>query len=200
MNENKRPATQEPEEDKSLFCAEMQGVKPIAQDRAAVAKASEDTPGKRVRRRLAVAARVVDDPLASDQVPLLGPHDLIEYRGDGVQHGVYRKLRLGQYEIEARLDLHRMTVEEARREVYAFLAECYRYELRSVLILHGKGERNPDKVALLKSHLAVWLPQIDVVLAAHSAQKQHGGTGALYVLLKKGERSKQLNRERHGLK
>jgi DNA-nicking Smr family endonuclease len=93
-----------------------------------------------------------------------------------------------------------MTVDEARREIFAFLSDCHRYELRTVLILHGKGERNPERIALLKSHLAVWLPQIEFVLAAHSAQAVHGGTGAVYVLLKKGERSKQANRERHGLK
>ena len=93
-----------------------------------------------------------------------------------------------------------MTVDEARREVFAFLRECYRYELRTLIILHGKGDRNPDRVALLKSHLSVWLPQIDEVMAFHSAQKQHGGTGAVYVMLKKGEKSKQTNREQFGMK
>jgi DNA-nicking Smr family endonuclease len=80
------------------------------------------------------------------------------------------------------------------------LRQCRKYELRTVIILHGKGDRNPDKVATIKSHLAVWLPQIEEVLAFHSAQKQHGGTGAVYVMLKKGERSKQTNRERFGLR
>lgn len=182
------------------FASEIAGVKPLEQDRAALRKVVEATPGTVVRRHLAVATRIQADPLASQNVPLLHSNDLIEYRGHGVQLGVYRKLRLGQYEIEARLDLHRMTVDEARKEVFAFVQSCYQYELRTVLILHGKGERNADNVALLKSHLAVWLPQMDMVLAAHSAQKHHGGTGAVYVLLKKGERSKQLNRERHGSK
>ena len=183
-----------------VFASEVDGVKPLEQPRAEIKKVAETTPGTVVRRHLAVANRAVADPLASQNVPMLHSSDLIEYRGHGVQLGVYRKLRLGQYEIEARLDLHRMTVEHARKEVFSFIQECYKYELRTVLILHGKGERNADNIALLKSHLAVWLPQIDNVLAAHSAQKHHGGTGAVYVLLKKGERSKQFNREVHGLK
>lgn len=187
-------------DEESNFASEVSDVKPLEHDRAEVRKVVEETPGIIVRRRLAVAKRLVNDPLASDHVSLLGPQDLIEYRGHGMQHGVYRKLRQGLYEIEARLDLHRMTIEQARKEVFAFIQGCYKYELRTVLILHGKGERNPDKVALLKSHLAVWLPQLDFVLAAHSAQKHHGGSGAVYVLLKKGERSKQSNRELHGLK
>jgi DNA-nicking Smr family endonuclease len=111
---------------------------------------------------------------------------------------VFRKLRLGQYPIEARLDLHRMTVEEARREVFAFINDCVRYGLRSVIILHGKGERNPDGIAQLKSYLAKWLPELDSVLAFHSAQKHHGGTGAVYVMVRKSERDKQHNREVHG--
>lgn len=183
-----------------LFASEMSGVKPLKQTRAHLKKKNEETPGQHVRRSLAVSSRSRLDPLASTSVPQLKSADILEYRSDGVQHGVYKKLRMGQYDIEARLDLHRMTVDEARREVFQFLRECFYYELRTVLILHGKGDRNPEKIATLKSHLSVWLPQIDEVLAFHSAQKRHGGTGAVYVMLKKGDKTKQLNREQYGLK
>ena len=186
--------------DEDLFASEMADVKPLKVNRARLHKKVEQTPGVAVRRSLAVSNRSAMDPLVSTEVPKLKANDVLEYRSDGVQHGVYKKLRLGQYEIEARLDLHRMTVDEARREVFQFLRECYQYELRTVLILHGKGERNADKIATLKSHLAVWLPQIDEVLAFHSAQKHHGGTGAVYVMLKKGEKTKQKNRESFGLR
>lgn len=182
------------------FANEMADVRPIKHTRAKLHKKVEATPGQEVRRSLAVSNRQSGDPLVSAEVPKLGSLDVLEYRSNGVQHGVYKKLRMGQYEIEARLDLHRMTVEEARREVFQFLRECFYYELRTVIILHGKGDRNPDKVAQLKSHLAVWLPQIDEVLAFHSAQRQHGGTGAVYVMLKKGDKTKQKNRETFGLR
>jgi len=125
---------------------------------------------------------------------------MLAFRSDGVQHGVYKKLRMGHYQVDACLDLHRMTVETARKEVYSFLNDCHQYNLRVVMILHGKGDRNPDNVATLKSHLAVWLPQIDEVLALHSALKRHGGTGAVYVMLKKSAHAKQANREQYGLK
>nr|AHG53051.1 COG2840 Uncharacterized protein conserved in bacteria [uncultured bacterium B3TF_MPn1] len=183
-----------------LFAGEMEGVKPLRQNRARLHKVDEDTPGKAVRRASAVSQKAKLDPLASDNVPKLKSNDVLEFQRAGLQHGVYKNLRLGRYDIEARLDLHRMTVDEARREVFQFLRQCREYELRTVIILHGKGDRNPDKVATIKSHLAVWLPQIEEVLAFHSAQKQHGGTGAVYVMLKKGERSKQTNRERFGLR
>jgi DNA-nicking Smr family endonuclease len=183
-----------------VFASEMSGVKPLHINRAKLHRKTEDSPGKAVRRSLAVSGRARPDPLASNDVPLLKSNDVLEYRKDGVQHGVYKNLRMGRYEIEARLDLHRMTVEYARVEVFQFLRQCYQYELRTVLVMHGKGDRNPDKIALLKSHLAAWLPQIDEVMAFHSADRRHGGTGAVYVLLKKGDRTKQNNRERFGLK
>jgi DNA-nicking Smr family endonuclease len=183
-----------------LFSSEMSGVKPLKINRAKLHRKNEDSPGKAVRRSLAVSGKARLDPLSSNDVKLLKSNDVLEYRKDGVQHGVYKNLRMGRYEIEARLDLHRMTVEQARIELFQFLRQCYQYELRTVLVMHGKGERNPDKVALLKSHLAAWLPQLDEVMAFHSADRRHGGTGAVYIMLKKGDRTKQNNRERFGLK
>ena len=173
--------------DENLFSQEMEGVEPLKQDKIPSNKVDEHTPGKVIRRKLAVADKLTADPLSSIEVPALKSNDVLDFRRDGVQHGVYKKLRMGRYNIDARLDLHRMTVEEARREVFRFLKECLHYELRTVIILHGKGDRNPEKIATIKSHLAIWLPQVDEVLAFHSAAKQHGGTGAVYVMLKKGE-------------
>ncbi len=185
-----------------LFFAEMNDVAPLkTSDKADVQARNEVTPGQVLRRVAAVTETPVDDNFLSDSLfKPLGSNDVLEFRRDGVQLGVYKKLRLGKYEIEARLDLHKLSVEEARREVFEFIRHCYRYGLRTVIILHGKGDRSADKVALLKSYLAIWLPEIDEVMAMHSAQRHHGGTGAVYVLLKKSERERQNNRERHGLR
>lgn len=183
-----------------LFAKELEGVKPLVTDKANLKKKNSETPGQRVRRKLAISQQATADPLASADVPPLKSNDILSFKRSGIQHGVFRKFRLGQYEIEARLDLHKLTVEEARREVFRFLKDCSDYELRTAIILHGKGDRNPDKIAILKSHLAVWLPQIDYVMAFHSAQRHHGGTGAVYIMLRKGDRAKQHNREMHGLR
>ncbi len=187
-------------ESDDLFAQELEGVVPLQNDRVEISKKAVVTPGVRVRRKLAIGSLLREDPLASSEVPALKSNDILAFKRPGIQNGVYKKFRLGQYEIEARLDLHKLTVEEARREVFRFLKECWGYELRTAIILHGKGDRNPDKIAILKSHLAVWLPQIDEVMAFHSAQRHHGGTGAVYIMLKKGDKAKQLNREIHGMK
>lgn len=182
------------------FLEEMQDVRRIRKpNRADIKVPKELTPGHLERQRAAMDQPLKDrNPLTSDAVDPLTAQDVLAWQRPGVQHGVYRKLRLGQYPIEARLDLHRKTVEEARREVFGFIQDCVRYGLRSVIILHGKGERNPDGIALLKSYLAKWLPELDDVLAFHSAQRHHGGTGAVYVMIRKGDLQKQRNRELHG--
>jgi len=187
-------------DERLAFLEEMKDVRRIRKpNRAEVAALRELTPGHLERQRAAVEKQARDlNPLTADIVEPLTAHDILSWQRPGVQHGVFRKLRLGQYPIEARLDLHRMTVEEARREVFSFINDCVSYGLRSVMILHGKGERNPDGIAQLKSYLAKWLPELESVLAFHSARQHHGGTGAVYVMVRKSDRDKQHNREVHG--
>lgn len=192
----------DPRSPDDLFEAEMQGVERLRpRNRADVGRVREETPGLEERRKAAVRLQLLDQNyLRREGVEILQSQDVLSYKKDGVQHGVFRKLRLAQYPLEARLDLHRKTVEEARREVWQFVRDCMHYELRSVIILHGKGDRNPDQSALIKSYVNHWLREMPDVLAFHSALSRHGGTGAVYVLLRKSEREKQLNRERFGSK
>ncbi|HEY7774875.1 MAG TPA: DNA endonuclease SmrA [Marinagarivorans sp.] len=149
-------------------------------------------------RRLAAQQEVEkpDDPLSGDPVEMVEPLSLISYMRPGVQHGVYRNVRMGKYKIDARLDLHKLNVERARQLVYQFIKDCVANDVRMALITHGKGEGR-GQPALLKSCVAHWLPQMDEVLAFHSAQKQHGSYGATYVLLRKSDAKKLSNRERH---
>jgi DNA-nicking Smr family endonuclease len=115
-----------------------------------------------------------------------------------VQNGVFRKLKQGRYEAEARLDLHRMTAAIARKEIFEFVEESSHLGLRSVLVIHGKGESKAEKErsSILKGCVDHWLRQLDIVQAFHSAQPRHGGTGAAYVLLRKSEEKKRENREK----
>ena len=113
-----------------------------------------------------------------------------------MQHGVFKKLKQGRYPSEARLDLHRLVVEKAREEVFSFIKESVKYDLRSLIIIHGKGNHTNSGSALLKSYVNKWLPEMDEVQAFCSAQPQHGGMGAVYVLLGKSESKKQQNRDK----
>ncbi len=185
-----------------IFQQEMQGVEQLKpSDTVTLKPTPELTPGHLERRSAAMREFFRDqNHLTTQPVEMLKSNDVLSYKRSGIQDGVFRKLRLGQYQIEARLDLHRKTVDEARRELFQFIRDCNKYDLRSVIVLHGKGDRNQNQEALLKSYVAAWLPELPEVMAFHSAQKHHGGTGAVYVMLRKGEQAKQENRERHGLR
>ncbi|WP_193162797.1 DNA endonuclease SmrA [Microbulbifer hainanensis] len=173
-------------------------VKPLVRERqVALAKDADTGLNQRARREAATAETAAElNPLTGEGVDPVDPWDPLEFKRDGVQNGVYRNLRLGKYTVDARLDLHRHTVEMARRAVLEFVRDCMEADVRCALITHGKGEGRKQP-AVLKSCVNAWLPQLQEVLAFHSAQKQHGGLGATYVLLRKSERKRQDNLERH---
>jgi DNA-nicking Smr family endonuclease len=171
-------------------------VTPLSGDASLLLKrAPAITPGTLERRRAAEALPVRDDNfLRTTDIPLVAPHDELSFLRPGVQHGVFRRLRLGEYRVETRLDLHGLGVEQAREAVFRLVRDCLKHDLRVCLLSHGRGaERKPP--ALLKSCVALWLPQLNEVLAFHSAPRHLGGTGATVVLLRKSERARQENFE-----
>lgn len=172
-------------------------VTPIKKEkRVTLNKSSNDAQTLALRREAAQSeVAQATDPLAGEPVEMVEPLAELSFRRPGVQHGVFRNLRQGKYAVEARLDLHKMTADQARREVYQFVQDCLEQDVRTALIMHGKGEQR-EQPALLKSYVAHWLPQMEAVLAFHSAQKMHGGPGATYVLLRKSERKKQETRDK----
>ncbi len=182
----------------ALFLREMKDVAPIQRDKKVPLAAEKPSDKALEHRRQAAQAVMASDTnfLSGDYIEPVDPNDLLAFKRDGVQHGVYKNLRLGKYNIDARLDLHRMTVEQARLAIFQFIKDCMGHDIRCALITHGKGEGR-QQPALLKSCVAHWLPQFSDVLAFHSAQKHHGASGATYILLKKSERKRQANWEQH---
>ena len=183
--------------DEDLFAEEMTGVKPLSREarvRLVKERLSED---QQQGRRLAAEGREeVINPLVDEGVLPLDAWYVLEFKRSGIQNGVYRKLRLGQYQIDARLDLHRRTVKQARQEVFSFISEAGQLGLRTLLIVHGKGQSaaGAAPTAVLKGFVNHWLRELQTVQAFHSAQPLHGGTGAVYVLLRKSAEKKRENR------
>lgn len=185
--------------DDEFFQAEMLGVTPLKRDaRERLLRKGDEGDGK--ARRLAAAGEPEGllNSLVDEGVEPLDAWYVLAFKRPGIQHGVYKKLRQGRYDIDARLDLHRLSVKQARVDVHSFIQEAMQYGLRTVLILHGKGQRKTEqeKTAVLKGYVNRWLQDLEEVQAFHSAQPLHGGTGAVYVLLRKNLQKKRENRER----
>ena len=125
---------------------------------------------------------LIDD----DRVENVRSDEIISFKQTGIPDKTLRKLLKGQYNVEAVLDLHGMTAEQARLALQQFIAQSIEMDIRVGLIIHGKGLRNDAPV--LKNRLNQWLRRLPQVLAFCSAQPKHGRQGAMYVLLKRATR------------
>jgi DNA-nicking Smr family endonuclease len=117
-----------------------------------------------------------------------GYGDEVFFQRPGVQRSVMRKLRRAQFAVQDELDLHGMTVAEAKTALGAFIQQCVKRSVYCVRIVHGKGHRSPGREPVLKPKVVRWLSQLGNVVAFSSARPVDGGTGALYVLLKRSGR------------
>jgi DNA-nicking Smr family endonuclease len=118
-----------------------------------------------------------------DASTLLDTDEHLSYRRPGVGPDVTRKLRRGEWAIQAQIDLHGLRVDEAREQLGQFIREVHKKGLRCVRVVHGKGLGSPGKTPVLKGRVQGWLAQKKEVLAFVQARPAEGGAGALVVLL-----------------
>lgn len=104
-----------------------------------------------------------------------------------------RGRRRRTFEVEARLDLHGHTRARAHSVLIRFLERAHAEGKRDLLIITGKGRNRTDGLeeGVLRRHVPEWLkmpPLRDIILETSSAHPRDGGTGALYVRLRKKPR------------
>ncbi len=168
-------------EEESLFRSEMGGVTRLKSDNKVRIKKQ---PKKAPRHAESEDFRFAIEDVFSDTEIVEDCPEILSFSRSGLQHNVVKKLRQGKHPIEHALDLHGLTVIEARNELLEFLGECEAAGVRYAIIIHGKGFRSKDK-PVIKPMVNRWLRSVDNVLAFHSAQPKDGGNGAVYILLKK---------------
>lgn len=149
-------------------------------------------------KRATISDAVIDqsNPLSLSLRTALQPDDMLIFKRPGIQDGVFKNLRMGKYSIEGVIDLQRLRMSESRDQLYKKLMNSHEQGIRTVLVKHGRGLQSQPIPAVTKSYVAQWLLELDEVIAFHSAQRQHGGLAATYVLLKKHPNQKLINRER----
>lgn len=99
-----------------------------------------------------------------------------------------RRLKRGVQKINARLDLHGLTKDEAYTALLSFLKTNYENNKRFVLVITGKGRKHHEQSGVLRHTVPSWLailPFSEMVTGFSVALPQHGGEGALYVRLRK---------------
>ncbi|HEY9537976.1 MAG TPA: Smr/MutS family protein, partial [Kiloniellaceae bacterium] len=115
------------------------------------------------------------------------PAELSHGSRDGLDRRKAERLSRGKLPIEATLDLHGLRQAEAHRRLDDFLADSQAAGKRCVLVVTGKG-LHKEEAGVLRSAVPRWLneaPNRSRVLSFDYAQPKHGGSGALYVLLRR---------------
>lgn len=114
--------------------------------------------------------------------------EFIEASVQGFDPGVMRKLKAGDFSAQAHLDLHGLTREEAKPAVEAFIQRSRIAGHRCVLVITGRGLHSTDQLPVLKAGVQQWLTRgkaAKQVLGFCSAKPKDGGSGAIYVLLRR---------------
>jgi DNA-nicking Smr family endonuclease len=198
----KPPApSQKAVDDARSFEQAMRGVKPLSEadrrrraplpgaDATPPSAAPRSAPGRAPRRNddadaEAELAELVTGPghFTVDEAP-----GVLAGRAAGVDRRILRRLRAGDYPIEAELDLHGRTRDEAERAVEALVIRSRALGRRCVLVIHGRGINSGDAGPVLPEVVKDCLsrgPAARSVLAFSYAAPAQGGDGATLVLLR----------------
>jgi len=168
----KKPTARDDRSDAGAFEREMADVVRLPPD-----------PRGRVRATPVISSpphRAVPPDRGSD------PGESVEaFAAPGVDRRELRKLKRGDHIAGDRRDLHGLTAAEACAAVKQFIASSRQRHLRCVAIVHGRGLHSEGHVSILKARVRECLRAHPAVLAYADAPRADGGSGAVYVLLRR---------------
>ena len=174
-------------DDIELFRSSVGKVQPIPQDKVLMSKprkkkkysASNDLPENRLNQHF--------DAILPENASTIGPTDILMFKRDGIQNRIFKRLKKGQVPVIAELDLHGHTIHQAKVSLDLFFSQINQFNAPGcVRIIHGKGYGSQHATPVIKQYIPVWLQENTHVLAYCSCPVSDGGTGAVYVLLKRG--------------
>jgi DNA-nicking Smr family endonuclease len=173
-----------PDDDGSLFRKAVAEARPLTID---------VVPPVRPRRKPVARSRRADErQVLAESLDFdlehaeTGNGDGLRFQRPSIGRKTMRRLARGGFSTQAETDLHGMTVAEAREALREFLEESRARGCTCVRIVHGKGRGSGTRGPVLKRKVDHWLRQWEEVLAFVSARQVDGGTGAVYVLLRRG--------------
>ena len=178
-------------DDSELWRAVTSEVTPLrgrkSRAKAPAKQTSRDAPGRTEGEVVAISPRQDATETLPATVKQVAPQSppLSTNSAPGVDKRTVARLRRGQLPIDARIDLHGLLQREAHRELADFLQDARDDQRRTVLVITGKGEGGQG---VLRESVPRWINEAalrPLVLAIAPAQPKDGGTGALYLLLRR---------------
>ena len=173
------------DDDVELFRRATAGTKPISTDERVEIARKKPPPKARFSR--ADESDALRESLEADIDDIeAGSGEALRYHRPSVGRRTMRKLARGNYAVQGEIDLHGMTVAEAKPRLANFIEDAVLTGKTCVRVVHGKGLGSGERGPVLKPNVARWLRKWESVLAYVSTRQVDGGTGAVYVLLDNG--------------
>ena len=176
--------------DRELWAHVTRGAKPLERPKRLPISKTEGRVGNNTSGAGAATsrpARHLPMPNASPRAHAAKVPDVPSGTAPGIDRRTAEKLRRGLLAIEARLDLHGHTQNEAHAALAAFIETSWRAGRRCLIVITGKGGVG-RQAGVLRTVVPSWLdtpPLRGRILAVAPAQPRDGGAGALYVLLRR---------------
>lgn len=161
-------------------------------------------PGSIRITRAPLNPEIVKQARQSDPISVFGTDqacpsdpDLRHGKAPGLDKRTEMRMRRGKVRLDARIDLHGLSRQEAHRALIAFLRGSQDAGRKSVLVITGKGGRQNDEEdiyaartegGILRRAVPKWLNEAPLRAMVHAfshAAPKDGGVGALYVMLKR---------------
>jgi DNA-nicking Smr family endonuclease len=168
-------------EDSDLFRATIGEVNTIKSDKQLLASTSKPKPYPKTQTD---TNNTTFPQSQNNDIEKLYQEDSLSFISAGLQKNVLKKLRKGFFGLDASIDLHGLTSQQANIQLSGFIQHSIENSYRCVHIIHGKGYRSPNMHPVLKNDINIWLRQHQAVQAFCSTPQKEGGTGAVFVLLK----------------
>ncbi|UCI08191.1 Smr/MutS family protein [Mesorhizobium sp. B1-1-8] len=154
-----------------------------------VARSARPLKGKKAVEipELGVEPKPAPAPTPANGVPAVTAKPKTQHVSHALDDQTLDKLAKGRLPIEGRVDLHGMTQDEAYSLLFAFLHRAHAGGIRYVLIITGKGSSSGGD-GVLRRAVPAWLstPAFRPLVSSHDhAARNHGGSGALYVRLRR---------------
>lgn len=187
----REPEVQGPKEktDEDVFMVAMSDVRELPEFRSLPVrrkKFSASGVGDSLKPGSALDRELLLEEAGRGGINLALTDEYMEWTGPGVRRDICTALHEGRIPAQDRIDLHGLTVDEARVELEGFIRRSRQKGLKCVNVVHGRGLRSPGG-PLLKNGVRQWIesgPLRKMVMAYATAPAREGGPGATYLLIR----------------